>query len=86
MDENKVKVLFQKYDSNKNGVLDRKEFGHIFRQLLEEMGEDFPEKKHDEVEEEGMEHFDLNKNGTIEYGEFVELISFLINEKGYKLK
>ena len=49
------------------------------------MGENFPEKKNDEVAEEGMNNFDLNKNGTIEYDEFSELINFLINEKGYKL-
>jgi len=26
------------------------------------MGEDFPDKKNDEVAEEGMNNFDLNKN------------------------
>lgn len=84
-DEAKVKKLFEKYDSNKNGVLDRQEFFAVFKQLLAEMGENFPDKKNDEVAEEGMNNFDLNKNGTIEFDEFSELINFLVNEKGYKL-
>ena len=85
-DEAKIKALFERYDTNKNGVLDREEFFIVFKQLLSEMGENFPDKKNDEVAEEGMNNFDLNKNGTIEYNEFVELIKFLIEEKGYNLK
>ena len=85
-DEAKIRALFERYDTNKNGVLDREEFFIVFKQLLSEMGENFPDKKNDEVAEEGMNNFDLNKNGTIEYNEFEELIKFLIEEKGYNLK
>ena len=85
-DEAKIKALFERYDENKNGVLDREEFFKVFKILLQEMGEYFPDKKNDEVAEEGMNNFDTNKNGTIEYSEFVELIHFLIEEKGYTLK
>ena len=84
-DDAKVKALFERYDTNKIGVLDREEFFIVFKQLLAEMGEHFPDKKNDEVAEEGMNNFDLNKNGTIEYDEFAELINFLVAEKGYKL-
>ena len=85
-DEAKIKALFERYDTNKNGVLDREEFFVVFKHLLSEMGENFPDKKNDEVAEEGMNNFDLNKNGTIEYNEFSELINFLVAEKGYTLK
>mgnify|MGYP003571616212 CR=1 FL=1 len=85
-EEAKIKALFERYDENKNGVLDREEFFKVFKILLQEMGEYFPDKKNDEVAEEGMNNFDTNKNGTIEYSEFVELIHFLIEEKGYTLK
>ena len=85
-DDDKIKALFERYDENKNGVLDREEFFKVFKILLQEMGEYFPDKKNDEVAEEGMNNFDTNKNGTIEYSEFVELIHFLIEEKGYTLK
>ena len=44
-DDIKIKALFEKYDTNKNGVLDRVEFFIVFKQLLSEMGENFPEKK-----------------------------------------
>ena len=85
-EEAKIKALFERYDENKNGVLDREEFFKVFKILLQEMGEYFPDKKNDEVAEEGMNNFDLNKNGTIEYNEFSELINFLVTEKGYTLK
>ena len=85
-DEAKIKALFERYDTNKNGVLDREEFFVVFKQLLSEMGENFPDKKNDEVAEEGMNNFDHNKNGTIEFDEFADLINFLIAEKGYTLK
>jgi Ca2+-binding EF-hand superfamily protein len=85
-DDAKIRALFERYDTNKNGVLERDEFFVVFKQILSEMGENFPDKKNDEVAEEGMNNFDLNKNGTIEYNEFVELINFLISEKGYTLK
>ena len=85
-EEEKIRKLFEKYDENKNGVLDKGEFRKVFKKILMEMGENFPEKKHDQVDEEGLQNFDLNQNGTIEYEEFVEVINFLINEKGYELK
>ncbi len=85
-DEAKIRALFEKYDEDKNGVLDREEFFKVFKILLQEMGEYFPDKKNDEVAEEGMNNFDTNKNGTIEYNEFFELMQFLVNEKGYTLK
>ena len=84
--DEKIKVIFEKYDKDKNGVLDRGEFKVVFKNLLHEMGENIPEKKHDQVIEEAMVHFDANQNGIIEYNEFVDLINFLINEKGYELK
>ena len=85
-DEEKMKVLFEKYDTDKNGVLDRREFKIIFHHLLHEMGENIPEKKHEQVIDEAMANFDSNQNGIIEFNEFVDLMYFLINEKGYELK
>ena len=85
-DDEKIRKLFEKYDENKNGVLDRAEFKVVFKQILQEMGENYPEKRHDQVVEEALSNFDSNQNGTIEYDEFVEVINVLINEKGYELK
>ena len=85
-DDEKIKLIFEKYDTDKNGVLDRKEFKEVFKQLLHEMGENIPEKKHEQVIDEAMANFDSNQNGIIEFNEFVDLMYFLINEKGYELK
>ena len=85
VDTERVKKLFEKYDFNKNGVLDKEEFVRIMVDVLKELGEDLPEKKHIEVAEEGFSRFDINENGKIEFSEFFDFILFLVSEKGYSL-
>ena len=85
VDINKVRNLFEKYDLDKNGVLDKKEFIKIMTKILRELGENLPEKKHLEVAEEGFKRFDLNKNKMLEFNEFYDFMSFIISEKGYDL-
>ena len=53
--------------------------------ILKNLGEDMPEKKHREVAEEGFIKFDLNHNSVIEFNEFYEFMRFVISEKGYDL-
>ena len=86
VDQDKVRELFEKYDLDKNGVLDKKEFIRIMIHILKELGENMPEKKHLEVAEEGFKRFDFNKNAKIEFSEFYEFMKFIISEKGYDLK
>ena len=85
VDHDRVKQLFEKYDFNINGILEPDEFMQIMIDILRELGEELPEKKHQEVAEEGLARFDLNGNGTIEFNEFYEFINFLVAEKGYTL-
>ncbi len=85
VDNDKVRKLFEKYDLNKNGVIDPDEFLHVMMDILKELGENLPEKKHKEVAEEGLQRFDLDNNGKIEYDEFFEFINFVVSEKGYNL-
>ncbi len=85
-DMEKVRKLFEEYDFNKNGILDKDEFLTIFKKMLHDIGQYVPDKRHDEIAEEGMETFDLNRNGVIEFDEFYEVINFLVTEKGYALK
>ena len=85
VDTEKVRKLFEKYDFNKNGVLDKNEFIKIMSDILRELGENLPEKKHIEVAEEGFSRFDFNKNKIIEFNEFYEFMRFIISEKGYDL-
>ena len=85
VDNDRVRKLFEKYDLNKNGVMEKEEFIQVMIDILKELGEDLPEKKHREVAEEGLLRFDLNNNGKIEFNEFYEFIRFLVSEKGYNL-
>ena len=85
VDHDKVRKLFEKYDFNKNGVIDPDEFMCVMMDILKQLGEDLPEKKHREVAEEGLQRFDLDKNGIIEFDEFFDFINFIVSEKGYNL-
>ena len=85
IDSSKVRDLFEKYDLDKNGVLDENEFVSVMTDILRELGEDLPEKKHLEVAEEGFKRFDINQNKKIEFDEFYEFIHFVVSEKGYEL-
>ena len=83
--EDKIKQLFFTFDLNKNQTLEKKELIPALKTLLHDLGEDMPEKKHEQVANECINLFDLSGNGCIEYDEFYNLIDFLINEKGYEL-
>ena len=85
IDPVKVRALFEKYDLDKNGVLDKEEFIKIMMDILKDLGENLPEKKHRETAEEGFLRFDFNKNSKIEFNEFYEFIRFIVSEKGYDL-
>ena len=49
IDQEKVKKLFMKYDTNKNKNLEKNEFIKGFKELLHELGENFPDKKNEQV-------------------------------------
>ena len=85
VDNDIVRKLFEKYDLNKNGVMEKEEFIQVMIDILKELGENLPEKKHREVAEEGLKRFDLDSNGKIDYNEFFDFISFIVSEKGYSL-
>lgn len=85
IDQSKVRRLFEKYDKNRNDTLEKKEFVDGFKEMLIQIGENMPQKKHEEVAMEGIAKFDLNKNGCLEYEEFEKLVEFLVYEKGYTL-
>jgi Ca2+-binding EF-hand superfamily protein len=84
-EKKKIKALFDKYDENKNGVLEKSEFVKVFRDLIKSLGEDMTKEEIDNIAEDAISNFDLNQNGIIEFDEFCELISFLKNEKGLSL-
>ena len=77
-----IKEIFDRFDENHNGVLDRKEFFKGFSGLIKTLGEGHSEDEIEKIAEEAIEKFDLNHNGEIEFEEFNQLMIFLINEKG----
>ena len=85
MDENNFKEVFDKFDENHNGVLDKEEFFKGFSDLIKTLGEGHSEEEIKKIAEEAIEKFDLNHNGQIEIDEFNELMVFLINEKGLSI-
>ena len=48
-DSEKVRKLFEEYDFNKNGVLEKEEFLTIFKKMLHEIGQYIPDNRHEEV-------------------------------------
>ena len=80
-----IKEIFDKFDENHNGVLDREEFFKGFSDLIKTLAEGQDEKEIKKIAEEAIEKFDLNQNGQIEFDEFIQLMLFLINEKGLSL-
>ena len=80
-----VKRLFDRYDDNKNGVLEKKEFVNGIRELIRSLGETISLNEIEIISEEAIEKFDLNGNGVLEFNEFTELIMFLVMEKGLTL-
>ena len=85
MNPEKVRELFESYDFNKNGVLEKEEFVQIFTKLLRDLGQNMPERRHEEVAEEAIQRFDMNENGKIEFDEFCNVMRFFVEEKGYNL-
>ena len=85
MDEytlNTIKDIFDRFDDNHNGILEKEEFYKGFNELIKSLAEGQTDEEIQKIAEEAVERFDLNQNGQIEIDEFNQLMYFLINEKG----
>ena len=80
-----VKILFEKYDLDKNVVLDLKEFKKVMKDIIRDLGETVPDNISLEIAKEGFKRFDLNNNHKLEFNEFYEFMRFVVSEKGYVL-
>ena len=85
VDENKTREMFEKYDKDKNGTIEKKEFIRIMIDILKELDENLSFSNQLEIAEEGFLKFDLDKNKKLEYDEFYDFMRFIISEKGYEL-
>ena len=77
-----IKDIFNKYDKNHNGLLEKEEFIKCFTKLLELMDDHKSDEEIKRIAELGIEKFDFDHDGTLECKEFTELMAFLILEKG----
>jgi Ca2+-binding EF-hand superfamily protein len=66
----KIKILFDKYDDNKNGVLEKSEFIKGFIDLVKAIETDMKDNEVKKIAEEAIIKFDLNGNGIIQFNEF----------------
>ena len=77
-----IRRMFESYDANNNGVLEKEEFYKVLRTMLKQLSEDQSDEEINQIASEAIEKFDLNKNGMIEIEEFKSFVKFLIEEKG----
>ena len=80
-----IKEVFDKFDENHNGILEKEEFYKGFVGLIKSLAEGQTDEEIDKIAEEAIQRFDLNHNGQIEIEEFNQLMLFLINEKGLSI-
>ena len=84
-EETFIRRMFNSYDLDDNGYLDKMEFYKVVKRLVESLAEGQTEEEINQITNDAVEKFDLNKNGKIEYNEFRELVIFLIEEKGLSI-
>ena len=80
-----IKEIFDRYDENQNGILEKEEFYKGFTQLVKSLAEGQTDEEIKQITDEAIDKFDLNHNGQIEIDEFNQLMWFLINEKGLSI-
>ena len=81
-----IKEIFDRFDDNHNGILEKEEFYKGFTQLIKSLAEGQSDEEIKKIADEAVEKFDLNQNGQIEIDEFSQLMLFLINEKGLSIE
>ena len=84
-EETFIRRMFDSYDVNNNGVLEREEFCKVLKSMIKELYSEQTEEELDQIAKEAIEKFDFNKNGIIEMNEFAQFVRFLIDEKGLSI-
>ena len=80
-----IKEIFDRFDDNHNGILEKEEFYKGFNKLIKSLAEGQTDEEIKKITDEAIDKFDLNHNGQIEIEEFNQLMWFLINEKGLSI-
>ena len=79
----KIKTIFNKYDKNKNGTIEKKELETLMTETSKEFKTTPPTK---EVVDMYMKLVDKNKNGKIEFNEFSSFMKEILTAvlKGFE--
>ena len=64
LSKNTIQQLFNKYDKNKNGVIEKGELTECFKEIIGSIEEMSPEEL-EKIVNEGMKNFDENANGVL---------------------
>jgi Ca2+-binding EF-hand superfamily protein len=76
--EEKAKTLFEKFDADKSGSLDKEEI----QILLKEMLSNTAESDINSMCEKSFSKFDSNLDGALQLEEFKEMLKFIISTEG----
>jgi Ca2+-binding EF-hand superfamily protein len=76
--EEKAEILFNKYDCDKSGNLDKAEI----QMLLNEIISNIPENELCSMCDKAFSKFDTNLDGTLQIEEFKELLKFIMSTEG----
>ena len=82
-DNDLIKKFFHKYNEYKGKIKDNIDFINIFKSILHELDEDFPEKRNELILKEIISSSNINLKSIIEFSEFEKIMKYLINQKGY---
>ena len=81
-----IRRMFESYDTNNNGTLERDEFCNVLKTLIKELAEGQSEDEFEAIAEEAIQKFDFNRNGIIEKEEFEQFVKFLIIKEQQRVK
>ena len=84
-EETFIRRMFNSYDLDDNGYLDKMEFYKVVKRLVESLTGGQTDEEINQITNDAVEEFDLNHNEKIEFNEFRELVIFLIEEKGLSI-
>ena len=66
VDENKVRELFEKYDKDKNGTLEKKEFIKIIKDIIRDLDENITDLELKEIADELIKELKTHENNNCE--------------------
>ena len=80
--ESKAREIFNRYDTNNSGSIEKKELVLYLHDIFKFFGLDLPQDQLEAATAEGIKKYDLNGDGVLQFNEFADLLRYLVEEKG----